>query len=71
VEKVALLEAGSWGLEAGRYPPPGCFAKRGWICLIAKDLTFLEMPKRLQVFENSRFEAGCWKELKNRTEIVG
>jgi len=33
-------------------PHPGCFAKRVWICLIAKELTFLEMPKRRQADEN-------------------
>ncbi len=36
------------------YPHPGCFGKRGWICLIAKDLTFLEERKRLQIIETSK-----------------
>jgi hypothetical protein len=35
-------------------PHPGCFAKRGWIRLIAKELTFLERAKRLQVAEKKR-----------------
>src|SRR6266478_5807646 len=36
-------------------PHPGCFAKRVWICLIAKELTFLETPKSPQNTENMRF----------------
>jgi len=36
------------------HPHPGCFAKRGWICLIAKELTFLEGAKRLQAVERKR-----------------
>jgi hypothetical protein len=39
------------GAEVLRYPHPGCFAKRGWICLIPKELTFLELHKRLQEIE--------------------
>jgi hypothetical protein len=37
---------------------PGCFAKRGWICLIIKELTFLERHKRLQEIEGWRVKAG-------------
>jgi len=33
--------------EVLRYPHPGCFTKRGWICLIIKELTFWEKQKRL------------------------
>jgi len=33
-------------------PTPRYFAKRGWICLIAKELTFLEATKRRQADEN-------------------
>jgi hypothetical protein len=33
------------GADVLGYPHPGCFAKRGWICLIAKELTFLERTK--------------------------
>jgi hypothetical protein len=29
-------------------PHPGCFAKRGWICLKTRELTFLETTKRRQ-----------------------
>jgi hypothetical protein len=31
-----------------RYPHPGCFAKRVWICLIAKELAFFGATKSLQ-----------------------
>jgi len=40
------------------YPHPGCFAKRGWICLIVKELTFWELHKRLQEIDRSRVKAG-------------
>jgi hypothetical protein len=40
-------------------PPPGCFGKRGWICLIPKGLTFLATTKRLQDDENKR-EVARW-----------
>jgi hypothetical protein len=33
-------------------PTPRHFRKRGWICLIAKELTFLEVPKSPQNTEN-------------------
>ena len=37
--------------------PRGCFCKRVWICLIAKDLTFLAATKSLQQYEPSRVKA--------------
>src|SRR5260370_40580123 len=53
-------DGGGRGSAAGRevrYPYPGCFAKRGWIYLIAKELTFLGAQKRLQSLEKSRVRA--------------
>ena len=38
-------------------PHPGCFEKRGWICLIAKELTFLETPKRPQGYDTTGLAA--------------
>jgi hypothetical protein len=37
---------------AGGTPHPGCFAKRVWICLIPKELTFLRAAKRRQEYRN-------------------
>jgi hypothetical protein len=44
--------------ESVRYPHPRYFAKRVWICLIPKGLTFLAMTKRLQEIEGSRVRGG-------------
>jgi hypothetical protein len=35
-------------IEAFKYPPPGCFAKRGCKCLILKDGSAEKRAKRLQ-----------------------
>ncbi len=35
-----------WVLPTGGYPHPGCFGKRGWICLKTQELTFLGATKR-------------------------
>ncbi len=45
-------------------PYPGCFAKRGWISLIAKKLTFLGVQKRLQEIDRSRVKAGATREVR-------
>src|SRR6266852_3894986 len=37
--------------------PPRYFGKRGWICLIPKELAFLATTKRLQVIEEARVKA--------------
>src|SRR5260370_42572512 len=57
--KEAFLRFGSTDEFPKWYPHPGCFAKRGWICLIAKELTFLARPKRLQEIDRSRVKAGA------------
>src|SRR5260370_1388850 len=46
-----------------RYPHPRCFGKRGWICLILKELTFLATTKRLQEYGNKRVGANYRGEL--------
>jgi len=46
------LGVNEWREKATVHPHPGCFRKRGWICLIAKELTFLGQPKSPQVTEN-------------------
>jgi len=38
--------------------PPGCFCKRVWICLIAKELIFLATTKSPQEVEGARVKAG-------------
>jgi hypothetical protein len=45
------------GLEGRRVgiPHPGYFAERVWICLIAKELTFLPATKSLQEYEKNGF----------------
>jgi len=40
-------------------PHPGYFAKRVWICLIAKELTFSRVQKSLQEYQTMRFRAGA------------
>ena len=67
-----LYVADSTRARSGGIPHPGCpvvafgmphptprhFGKRGWICLIAKELTFLGTTKSLQQYERSRVTAG-------------
>ena len=46
-------------------PPPGCFAERAWICLIAKGLSFFVTTKSLQEYENKgarTVASGEWRE---------
>src|SRR5260370_4814942 len=57
--KEAFLRFGATDEFRKGYPHPGCFAKRGWICLIAKELTFLARLKRLQEIDRSRVKAGA------------
>jgi hypothetical protein len=45
------------GYRRVRYPPPGVFCKRVWICLIAKELAFFVTTKSLQQYEPSRVKA--------------
>src|SRR5260370_32743647 len=52
--REAFLRFGATNDVPREYPPPGCFAKRGWICLIPKELTFLERANRLQSYEKAR-----------------
>src|SRR5260370_34025194 len=47
-------------------PHPGCFGKRGWICLIPKELRFLGATKRLQALEGSRVRGGAAGEVWGR-----
>jgi hypothetical protein len=44
-------------MEGRARPHPGCSAKRVWICLIAKELTFLETTKSAQEIEGPRVKA--------------
>jgi len=53
VRAQEIVAVAKLGTEALRYPHPGCFAKRGWICLIPKGLTFFETTKRLQELDRS------------------
>src|SRR5260370_41656191 len=55
--KEAFLRFGATDEFPKGYPHPGCFAKRGRMCLIAKELTFLELHKRLQA-EGSKGDRG-------------
>src|SRR5260370_40001833 len=55
--KEAFLRFGATDEFPKGYPHPGCFAKRGWICLIPKELTFLGPTKRLQA-EGSKGDRG-------------
>src|SRR5216684_3077996 len=57
--KEAFLRFGARDEFPKGYPHPGCFTKRGWICLIAKELTFLATTKRLQEIDRSRVKAGA------------
>jgi hypothetical protein len=57
--REAFLRFGARDEFPKGYPHPGCFAKRGWICLIAKELTFLELHRRLQEIDRSRVKAGA------------
>ena len=62
--REAFLRFGATVEVANGYPRPGCpvdslgiphpryFAKRGWICLIAKELTFLRVQKSPQEYES-------------------
>jgi len=42
-----------------RYPPHGCFGKRGCKLLKTKDGSFRIRGKRLQVIEKARVKAGA------------
>jgi hypothetical protein len=54
------------------YPHPGCFAKRVWICLIAKGSTFLAATKSLQQYEMTVLVAsGRAQNLKRCEDTVG
>jgi len=53
VRAQGIVAVAKLGAEALRYPHPGCFAKRGWICMIPKGLTFLATTKRLQELDRS------------------
>jgi hypothetical protein len=55
VRKKSLDVADSTGEARRGTPHPGCFGKRVWICLIAKELTFLDTLKRPQNTENIGF----------------
>ncbi len=57
--KEAFLRFGATDKLPKGDPHPGCFAKRGWIFLIIKELTFLERHKRLQEIEGSRVKGGA------------
>jgi hypothetical protein len=43
-----------------RYPHPGCFVKRVWICLIIKELTFLATTKSPQEYETAWLRPHGW-----------
>src|SRR6266849_5158370 len=51
----------------GMPTPPRHFGKRGWICLIAKELTFLATTKRLQEYGNKGVGANYRRELVEGT----
>src|SRR5260370_38785786 len=55
-ERIESPEVGarrSQRVPQARVPHPGCFRKRAWICLIAKELAFLGATRRQQADEKT------------------
>ena len=48
-----------WLKRESRYPPPGCFGKRGCKLLKTKDRSYRIKEKRLQAIEKARVKAGA------------
>jgi hypothetical protein len=50
--------SGAWLKQELRYPPPGCFQKRGCKLLETKDRSYRITTKRLQEIDRSRVRGG-------------